>query len=85
VAAGSLDEAEGAYDLVLVNILSSVIVDLLERGLADALRPEGTVIASGIIDEQEADVVAAFEARGIEVTERRRERDWVALVGRRVG
>jgi ribosomal protein L11 methyltransferase len=84
VDAGSLAESRGTYDLVLVNILSGVIVDLLERGLAGVLRPDGMVIASGIIDDQEADVAGAFEAHGIEVTERRRERDWVALIGRRV-
>jgi ribosomal protein L11 methylase PrmA len=41
------------------------------------------VVASGIIDDQEADMVDAFVTRGIEVIGRRRERDWVALVGRR--
>jgi ribosomal protein L11 methyltransferase len=84
VEAGSLAEAGGTYDLVLVNILYKVIVDLLQQGLAEALRPEGIVVASGIIDDQEADTVAAFERHGIEVTERRGERDWVALIGRRV-
>jgi ribosomal protein L11 methyltransferase len=83
VKAGSLAEAQGTYDLVLVNILYSVIVELLERGLAEALRPEGIIVASGIIDDQETDIVAACQAHSIEVTARRRERDWLALVGRR--
>jgi len=83
VESGSLEQARATYDLVLVNILYSVILDLLDRGLADALRPNGIVVASGIIDDQEADMVDAFVTRGIEVIGRRRERDWVALVGRR--
>jgi ribosomal protein L11 methyltransferase len=84
VNTGSLEAARATYDLVLVNILYSVIVDLLEQGLADVLRTNGLVIASGIIDDQEADLVKAFEAHGIEVTGRRRERDWVAVIGKRV-
>jgi ribosomal protein L11 methyltransferase len=83
VESGSLELAQATYDLVLVNILYSVILDLLDRGLADVLRPNGVVVASGIIDDQEADIVHAFEAHGLQVTDRRSERDWVALVGRR--
>lgn len=83
VEAGSLERAEGTYDLVLVNILARVILLLLEDGLADALRPGGMVIASGIIDDQEPEVRAALEAHGIEVVGRHLQRDWVALVGRR--
>jgi ribosomal protein L11 methyltransferase len=83
VESGSLELAQATYDLVLVNILYSVILDLLDRGLADVLRPNGVVVASGIIDDQEADIVHAFEAHGLQVVDRRRERDWVALVGRR--
>jgi ribosomal protein L11 methyltransferase len=81
VIEGSLERAQGEYDLVLVNILSKVIVALLEEGLAEAMSPGGWVIASGIIDDEEADVRAAFEARGIAIVERLAERDWVALVG----
>jgi ribosomal protein L11 methyltransferase len=83
VAHGSLDAAEGSYDLILVNILARVIVSLLEQGLAAALTVGGTVIASGIIDDQEAGVRAAFERSGIEIVGRRSERDWVALIGKR--
>ncbi len=85
VERGSLDAAVGSYDLVLVNILARVIGDLLDQGLAAVLKPGGTVVAAGIIDDQEADVRAAFEQSGIEIVERRTERDWVALIGRRSG
>jgi ribosomal protein L11 methyltransferase len=85
VVEGSLERAQGAYDIVLVNILAKVIVGLLEEGLAEALAPGGWVIASGIIDDQEDEVRAAFEARGIAIVERLSERDWVALLGRQGG
>ena len=41
------------------------------------------MIASGIIDDQEADVRLAFESKGIEIVDRLVEKDWVALIGRK--
>jgi ribosomal protein L11 methyltransferase len=83
VGSGSVDAVRGTYDLVLINILAQVICALLEQGLADAVCPGGTVIASGIIDEREPEVRTAFEAHGLTVVDRLVERDWVALVGRK--
>jgi ribosomal protein L11 methyltransferase len=82
VKSGSIEAAEGEYDLILVNILARVICLLLDEGLAKHLKPGGWVIASGIIDDQEPEVREAFAARGIEIVERHIEHDWVALVGR---
>jgi ribosomal protein L11 methyltransferase len=82
VQAGSLDRAVGQYDLITVNILAGVICALIDAGLAAALRPGGTVIASGIIDEQEPQVRTKFAEGGLGVVKRLAERDWVALVGR---
>jgi ribosomal protein L11 methyltransferase len=83
VALGSLEAAHGPYELIMINILAEVICALLGHGLADHLAPGGTVIASGIIDEREPEVRAAFEASGLVVVDRLLERDWVALVGRK--
>jgi ribosomal protein L11 methylase PrmA len=47
--------------------------------LRDALRPGGTVLASGIFIDREGEVRAAFETRRAEVTRRTQEGDWVAL------
>ena len=83
VELGSLEAARGPYDLVLINILAQVICALFDEGLADLVCPGGTVIASGIIDEREPDVRAAFAAHNVRVVDRLIERDWVALVGRK--
>jgi ribosomal protein L11 methyltransferase len=83
VETGSIERANGRYDLVLVNILAQVILSLLGQGLTDTVRPGGTVIASGIIDDQEAEVQAAFVSNGLEVVERLVEKDWIALIGRK--
>jgi ribosomal protein L11 methyltransferase len=82
VEAGSLEQTDGTYDLVLVNILARVILELLDGGLADALKPGGVIIASGITDTQEQGVRGALQARGIDLIDRLAQRDWVALVGR---
>ena len=81
IETGSLDRAGEQYDLVLVNILSQVILSLLDQGLGDVIRPGGMVIASGIIDDQERQVRAKFAEKGIEIVDRRAEQDWIALTG----
>lgn len=78
---GSLDKATEEFDLVLVNILARVIIELADQGLADRVRPTGLLIAAGIIEEQEAEVAAALREHGLEIVERRQEKDWVTLVG----
>lgn len=81
VEPGSLDKAAEEFELVLVNILARVIIDLADQGLVDRVRPAGLMIAAGIIEEQEAEVAAALGKHGLEIVERRQEKDWVALVG----
>jgi len=83
VELGSLDKATGEFDLVLVNILARVIIELAGQGLVDRIGPTGLLIAAGLIEEQEAEVEAALRERGMEIVERRQEKDWVAVVGSR--
>jgi ribosomal protein L11 methyltransferase len=78
---GSLDKATEKFELVLVNILARVIIELAGQGLVDRVRPTGLVIAAGIIEDQEAEVTAALREQGLEIVERRQEKDWVTLVG----
>ena len=81
VELGSLDKATEEFELVLVNILARVIIELADQGLVDRVRPTGLMIAAGIIEEQEAEVAAALVEHGMGIVERRREKDWVTLVG----
>ena len=78
---GSLDKATEDFELVLINILARVIIELTGQGLVDRVRPTGLMIAAGIIEEQEAEVTAALREHGLEIVERRQEKDWVTLVG----
>ena len=65
--------------LVLANILAPVIIRLFEAGLADLLVQEGTMILSGILQEQEGRVLEAGQRKGLRMNERRQMGDWVAL------
>lgn len=74
-----LGPLKGAFDLVVANIIASVIVELASS-LAAALRPGGLVIASGIIDERLPGVLAAFDAAGCRVIAVLTDDDWRTVV-----
>jgi ribosomal protein L11 methyltransferase len=65
--------------LVLANILALVIIQLLDAGLAELLRPDGVAVFSGILAEQEQEVITALEKAGLRLAGRRQSGDWVAL------
>ncbi len=71
----SLSQAE----VVVANILAPVLVRLLGAGLHKLLKPNGTLVLSGILAEQEPDLRAALAAAGLQVTAERRSGDWLGL------
>lgn len=75
-------EPDEAYDLVVANILADVIIDYSEL-FANIVKPNGVLIASGIIDTRENDVRFAVEGFGFSPLETRRQGEWVALIFRR--
>jgi ribosomal protein L11 methyltransferase len=75
---GSLPSGEPAHDVVLANLIASVLV-ALAGPLRDELRPGGLLVASGIFVDRETEVRRALEAAGLEVAARSAEGDWVAL------
>lgn len=78
---GSAPTGEGPFDVVLANLIASLLVTLADGLVAD-LRPGGILLASGIFANREADVVAAFGTRGLVIDRRWDEGDWVALEAR---
>jgi ribosomal protein L11 methyltransferase len=66
-------------DLVLANILAPVLVRLLGEGLGRLLKPGGSLVLSGILEEQSAEVETALQNHGLKLMEKRRSGDWVAL------
>jgi ribosomal protein L11 methyltransferase len=80
--AGSLPSGEPPFDVVLANLIAGILVPLA-GALRDELRPGGTLVASGIFIDREAEVRGAFEATGLRIGDRAAEGDWVALVASR--
>jgi ribosomal protein L11 methyltransferase len=68
----------GTFDLVVVNILAPVIAGMAPA-LAARTAPGGALIAAGLIDTQEADVLAALQCHGLALAHRSQEQDWVCL------
>lgn len=65
--------------LVAANILAPVIVRLFDAGLADLIEEGGSIILSGILQEQEETVLRAGQAKGLDLNRRGQMGDWVAL------
>ena len=78
VRQGSVPTGEGSFDLVLANLIASLLVRLAPDLRAE-LVPGGRILASGIFRDRESDVVAAFLAAGLQIGRRWAEEDWVAL------
>jgi ribosomal protein L11 methyltransferase len=78
VRQGSVPSGEGPFDLVLANLIASLLVRLA-GSLRAELVPGGRILASGIFRDREGDVRAAFEAGGLRLGRRWAEEDWVAL------
>jgi ribosomal protein L11 methyltransferase len=78
VRQGSVPTGERPFDVVLANLIASLLVQLAPA-LRDELAPGGRIIASGIFRDREADVVAAFRAASLTLGRRWAEEDWVAL------
>ena len=76
--AGSLPSGEAPFRVVLANLIAGVLVPL-----APLLRAElddgGTLLASGIFVDREAEVAAAFEAAGLAIVNRDVDGEWIAL------
>jgi ribosomal protein L11 methyltransferase len=72
----------GAFGIVVANILADVILSMAPA-LRDALRPDGLLIASGIIDTRADDVRRGLTAAGLLVTETRAEGEWAAILAGR--
>jgi ribosomal protein L11 methyltransferase len=78
VRLGSLPSGEPRFDVVLANLIAGVLIGFAGE-LRGELRPGGTLLASGIFVDREAEVREVFEREGLDVRHRTAEGDWVAL------
>ena len=83
--AGSVQEIlDGKFDfkkapLVVANILAPILIRLFDAGMADLIEDNGMIVLSGILQEQEQNVIEAGQAKDLRMIERRQMGDWVAL------
>ena len=70
--------ARSPYDLVFANILKGPLVELAPA-MARHVAPGGHAILSGLLTTQAEAVIAAYEAVGFRVVERREIGDWSTL------
>jgi ribosomal protein L11 methyltransferase len=71
------------FDLIVANILAGPLCRLA-RGFGRNLAPGGTAILSGLMNDQEPQVIAAQERHGLKLRRRWRSDDWSVLEFRRV-
>ncbi len=83
IARGTLPHALATgLDLTVANISAKVLVELA-GALAETLRPGGTLIASGVLEERGDEVREALLGAGFEELETQQTEDWLALCFRR--
>jgi ribosomal protein L11 methyltransferase len=70
------------YDLITANILANPLIQLAPD-LARVLAKDGRAVLSGLLREQEKDVLQAHEDAGLALDFRLRLGDWSVLVLRR--
>ena len=69
---------QDSYELVLVNIVADVIIGLAPV-LPAFLRPDSTLLLSGILDTRLEDVLAALKNANLTVVDRKTREDWRCL------
>jgi len=71
--------ARAPYDLVTANILARPLIALAGR-LSNAIAPGGILVLSGLLQQQETAVAAAYRNRGMPLVARFPVGEWMTLV-----
>ena len=67
---------EAEWDVITANMFSEILIATFPK-MRQALKPDGTLIISGILREQEAETLRAAEKVGFEVDDVKRVGKWV--------
>ena len=76
---GDITAVEGSFDLIVANLLSGILVDIAPE-IVSRLNPGGKAILSGMLTDQEGDVIKAYEKAGLTLSETVISGKWVTLV-----
>ena len=66
------------YEVVLANLIARILIENVGN-ITRRVNDGGLIVASGIIEEREPEVLAAYREHGFEIRERRQSKDWIAL------
>ncbi len=86
IVRGSVKEIlDGIYSIthapiVVANILSRTLIKLLTQGLGNLISRDGRLMLSGILEENEEDILDVLDELNLQVEQRIAMQDWVALV-----
>ena len=75
---GSIEGADGCFDLIMANLQADVLC-ALAQALAATSAPGGHAILSGILLDQVDDLLAVYAAAGFAPVRRQDEGEWAAL------
>lgn len=82
ITATGLDDEEikkrSPFDLIVANILANPLIELAPQ-MVPALKNGGSIVLSGILEEQHDRVVKAFEAEGAKYIKTLHHEGWVAI------
>ena len=65
--------------LVTANIIAPILTSLFEKGMAEIVSPGGTLLLSGILNEQLPAMLAVITNQQLIVREQSQAEDWIAL------
>ncbi|HKJ26831.1 MAG TPA: 50S ribosomal protein L11 methyltransferase [Anaerolineales bacterium] len=68
--------------VVVANILTHILVRLLDDGMATLVAPGGVLLLSGILEEKEGEITAALGKHGMKIVDKLMIEDWVGLAAR---
>jgi ribosomal protein L11 methyltransferase len=74
----ALADITESYELVVANILSHILIPL-SADLARVVRPGGTLLLSGILDEQADQVRTTFARFALNLDEQRQDGEWISM------
>ena len=79
--ANLIDETSGTYDIIAANILTGVILELI-NDIGRVLGPGGIFICSGIMEKNQDQVTEALLNEGFDILETAVKEEWVAIAAR---
>jgi len=83
--AGSVaDVREGLFPIrqapvVIANILTHILIRLLDDGMAELVAPGGVLLLSGILEEKMDEMQTVLQKHGLRIVEKLMIEDWVGL------